>query len=79
MSIEQFWNPVKYGTDSGYSILKIPHIYSEIAALEQEGYQPYETRISQMENIIVCSRFYRVVPTDTTVWLLRTGQSVCVD
>ena len=79
VAIEQFWNPVKYATDAGYSILKVPAIYREIEQLEREGYQPFETRISQTENMIVCSRYYRVMPTDTTIWLLKTGQTVCVD
>ena len=78
--VEQFWHAIKYGTDAGYSILRIPHIYPEIVELEQLGYQPFETKISeQAELTIVCARYYRVLPADTTLWLLRTGQSICVD
>ena len=78
--IEQFWHAVKYGTDAGYSILKIPHIYPEITELEQLGYQPFETRITESTHLtIVCSRFYRIAPEDTTLWLLKTGQNICVE
>ena len=78
VTFRQSWHPVKYGTDSGYSILKIPFHYPEIASLEHMGYQPYITEITESEDrsSIVCTRHYRVKPEDRTLWLLRGGWSV---
>lgn len=78
VTFRQHWHPVKYGTDSGYSILKIPFNYPEIVGLEQLGYQPYITEITESadRSSIVCTRHYRVKPEDRTLWLLRGGWTI---
>ena len=78
VSITQHWHPVKYGTDAGYSILKIPFQYPEIVALEKLGYEPFSTEITESadRSSIVCSRHYRVKPQDRTLWLLTGGWTV---
>lgn len=80
VAIRQHWHAVKYGTDSGYSILRIPYSYPEISALEQLGYEPFRTQIEQSEPAtVVCVRYYRILPAHTTLWLLKTGQTICVE
>ena len=78
VTFRQYWHPVKYGTDNGYSILKIPFHYPEIASLEALGYQAYITEITEAadRSSIICTRHYRVLPKDRTLWLLRGGWSI---
>lgn len=75
VTIQQVWHPQTWITDHAHTILCIPSVYPEIAALESLGYEPFLTtqRDQGHKTAIVCSRYYRTRPADTTAWLLQTN------
>jgi hypothetical protein len=75
VTVQQMWHPQTWATDHAHTILCIPGVYPEIAALEALGYEPFLTtqRDQGHKTAIVCSRYYRVRSPDTTAWLLQTN------
>jgi hypothetical protein len=75
VTVQQVWHPQTWITDHAFTILCIPAVYPEIAALEALGYEPFLTtqRDHGHKTAIVCSRYYRVRPVATTAWLLQTN------